>query len=94
MTAERWDALHGWWDAVCQKGPVGPIRTLEPWRFFYKWVFDTLAVLDMFAQEVVTARRDTGLRNWARWMQEDLDQLLGFIGLCCCRKMLLTCPDY
>ena len=40
----RWEALLGYWDAVCRHGPSGPICSLHPWdgwvppdlRGFYK----------------------------------------------------------
>ena len=31
----RWDALLGYWDAVCRHGPCGPISSLHPWD---KWI--------------------------------------------------------
>ena len=42
----RWDVLYGRWDAARRQGPVGPVRTFEPWvhwippdlhGFFLKW---------------------------------------------------------
>ena len=27
----RWDALLGYWDAVCRHGLCGPISSLSPW---------------------------------------------------------------
>ena len=31
LTPSRWDALVGFWDAVCRYGPCGPISSLHPW---------------------------------------------------------------
>ena len=39
---------------------------------FYKWVFDSLEVLDGFLRQVVVSRRDDGIRRWNRWLREDL----------------------
>ena len=49
-TQSRWDALLGFWDAVCRRGPCGPLSSLHPWdsgiapdlHGFCKWVFDSL----------------------------------------------------
>ena len=30
-TQTRWDALQGYWGAVCRHGPCGPISSLGPW---------------------------------------------------------------
>ena len=67
----RWDALCGRWTSVYDQGPSGPIRTLEPWTHwippdlhgFYKWVFDSLGMLNDFVKQVVIDRRDSGLRG-------------------------------
>ena len=53
---------------------------LEPWvqrippdlHGFYKWIFDSLDLLDEFVRQVVTSRRHSGLRSWATWLREDL----------------------
>ena len=53
FTQSRWNALLGYWDAVCRHGPCGPISSLHPWdtwiipdlRGFYR-VFDSLEVVD------------------------------------------------
>ena len=45
FTQSRWDALLGFWDAVCRHGPCGPLSSLHPWdsgvppdlHGFYKW---------------------------------------------------------
>ena len=39
---------------------------------FYKWVFDSLEVLNDFTRQVVVSCRETGIRRWARWLREDL----------------------
>ena len=39
---------------------------------FYKWVFDSLEVLNGFLRQVVVSRRDVGIRQWTRWLREDL----------------------
>ena len=53
---------------------------LEPWvhwihpdvQGFYKWIFDSLGLLNEFVRQVVTSRRDSGFRSWATWLEEDL----------------------
>ena len=80
FTQSRWDALLGYWDAVCRHGPCGPISSLHPWNNwilpdlhgFYKWVFGSLEVLNHFLKQVVVSRRDIGIRKWTRWLREDL----------------------
>ena len=75
-----WDALLRYWGAVCRHGPCGPISSLHPWdnwvppdlHGFYKWVFDSLEVLNGFLRQVVVSRRDVGIRQWNRWHREDL----------------------
>ena len=70
-----WDALLGRWKAVCELGPCGPLRSVEPWvhwippdlNGFYKWVFDALGMFNEFVWQVVISRRDSGLRSWANW---------------------------
>ena len=77
----RWDALHGRSKSVCDQGPCGPLRSLEPcvhWippdlHGFYNCVFDALGLLGDFVRQVVgVARWDSGLRGWANWLREDL----------------------
>ena len=80
FTQSRWDALLRYWGAVCRHGPCGPISSLHPWddwvppdlHGFYKWVFDSLEVLNGFLRQVVVSRRDDGIRQWNRWLREDL----------------------
>ena len=80
FTQSRWDALLRYWGAVCRHGPCGPISSLHPWdnwvppdlHGFYKWVFDSLEVLNGFLRQVVVSRRDVGIRQWTRWLREDL----------------------
>ena len=68
------------WSAVCRHGPCGPISSLHLWENwippdlhgFYKWVFDSLEVLNGFLRQVVIIRRDEGIRNWKVWLREDL----------------------
>ena len=31
FTQSRWNALLGYWVAVCRHGPCGPISSLHPW---------------------------------------------------------------
>ena len=76
FTQSRWDALLGFWEAVCR----GPLSSLHPWdsgippdlHGFYKWVFDSLELLNGFLRQVVISRRDVGIRKWTRWLREDL----------------------
>ena len=80
FTQSRWDALVRCWGAVCRHGPCGPNSFLHPWdgwlppglHGFYKWVFDSLEVLNGFVRQVVVSRRDEGIRRWKRWLMEDL----------------------
>ena len=84
FTQSRWDALLGYWGAVCRHGPCGPISSLRPWddwlppdlHGFFKWVFDSLEVLNGFLRQVVISRRDDGIRKWTRWLREDLSSRL------------------
>ena len=79
FTESRWDALLSYWEAVCRHGPCGPISSLHPWdnwvppdlHGFYKWVFDSLEVLNGFLRQVAVSRRDDGIRKWTRWLRED-----------------------
>ena len=80
FSQSRWDALHGYWGALCRQGPCGPVHSLEPWvrwippdlHGVYKWVLDVLVLLRYFARHVSLVRRDSGLRRWANWLREDL----------------------
>ena len=80
FTQTRWDALLRYWGAVCRHGPCGPISSLHPWddwippdiHGFYKWVFDSLEVLNGFLRQVVVSRKEVGVRKWTRWLREDL----------------------
>ena len=62
-----------YWGAVCRHGPCGPISSLHPWdnwvppdlHGFYKWFLG-------FLRQVVVSRRDVGIRQWNRWLREDL----------------------
>ena len=80
FTQARWDALVGFWEAVCRHGPCGPISSLHPWdnwlppdlHGFYKWVFDSIELLNGFLRQVVISRRDEGIRKWKGWLREDL----------------------
>ena len=80
FTQSRWDALLRYWCAVCRHGPCGPVSSLHPWDYwvppdlhgFYKWVFDSLEVLNGFLRQVVVSRRDVGIRKWTRWLREDV----------------------
>ena len=81
FTQSRWDALLRYWGAVCRHGPCGPISSLHPWvdwippdlHGFFKWVFDSLEVLNGFLRQVVVSRRDDGIRKWTRWLREDFE---------------------
>ena len=56
FTQARWDALLGYWRAVCRHGPCVPISSLHPWdkwippdlHGFYGWVFDSLGLWNDF----------------------------------------------
>ena len=80
FTQSRWDALVRYWWAVCRHGPCGPISSLHPWddwlppdlHGFYRWVFDSIEVLNGFFRQVVVSRRDEGIRRWKGWLREDL----------------------
>ena len=80
FTQARWDALLRCWGAVCRHGPCSPISSLHPWddwiprdlHGFFKWVFDSLEVLNGFLRQVVVSRRDVGIRKWVSWLREDL----------------------
>ena len=41
-----------------------------PW--LYKWVFDSLELLNDILERVVVSRRDVGIRKWTGWLREDL----------------------
>ena len=76
FTQSRWDALLRYWRAVCRHGPCGPVSSLHPWddlippdlHGFFKWVIDSLEVLNGFLRQVVVSRRDDGIRKWTRWL--------------------------
>ena len=80
FTQSRWDALVRYW--VLYVGMVrvvpfllfisGKIGFLLICMVFYKWVFDSLEVLNGFLRQVVVSRRDGGFRRWSRWLREDL----------------------
>ena len=65
FTQSRWTALLSYWEAACHHGPCGPISSLDPWddwipldlHGFFKWVFDSLEVLNGFFRQVVVSRR-------------------------------------
>ena len=80
FTQSRWDALLGYWEAVCCHGPCGLISSLGPWdrwiffdlHGFYRWVFDSLESLDGVIDQVVVNRGEEGVRKWTNWLREDL----------------------
>ena len=82
-----WDALVGYWGAVCRHGPCGPISPLGPWKRwippdlhgFNRSVFDSLEVLNGFTKQVVVNLRDIGIRQWTRWLRDDLGSSSGLI---------------
>ena len=63
----------GCWEALCRHGPCGLISSLCPWdkwippdlHGFYKWVFDSLWLLNDFLGKV-------GIGKWTMWLPEDL----------------------
>ena len=83
FTQSRLDALLRRWGAVCRHGPCGHISSLHPWddwippdlHGFFKWVFDSLEVLNGFLRQVVVSRRDDRIRMWTRWLREDLSSM-------------------
>ena len=72
FTQSRSDALLRYWGAVCRHGPCGPLSSLHPCdsgippdlHGFFKWVFDSLEVVNGFLRQVVVSRRDDGIRKW------------------------------
>ena len=80
FSSSRWSALVSYWEAVCRHGPCGPISSLEPgdrWippdlHGFFRWVLDSLELLNGFLQQVVVSRRGIGIRKWSRWLREEL----------------------
>ena len=75
FTQSRWDGLLRYWGAACRHGPC--LHRWDNWIpldlcGFYKWVFDSLEVLNGFLRQVVVSRRDVGIRKWTRWLREDL----------------------
>ena len=94
FTQSRWDALLEYWSAVCRHGPCGPISSLHPWdnwippdlHGFYKWVFDSLEVLNGFLRQVVVSRRDVGIREDLSsrpyvWLRPDFVPPSPFLGI-------------
>ena len=85
FTQSRWDALKGYWEAVCRHGPCGPISFVRPWdtwihldlHGFYKWVFDSLGLLNDFHRQVVVSRRDFGIRKCGFGRIQVLGRMLG-----------------
>ena len=45
--------------------------TLPDLHGFYRWVFDSLELLNGFLKQVVVSRREIGIRKWAWWLRED-----------------------
>ena len=39
---------------------------------FYKWVFDSLNILNEFTRQVVVSRKEAGVRKWTNWLREAL----------------------
>ena len=39
FTQSRWDALLGYWDAVCRHGSCGPTSSLHPWIIGFLLIF-------------------------------------------------------
>ena len=35
----------------------------------YKWVFDSMDILNDFTEQVVVSRREIGIRKWTRWLR-------------------------
>ena len=64
FTQSWWEALLRYWGAVCRHGPCGLISSLQPWdrwirpdlHGFYRWVFDSLEVLNGFLKQIVVSR--------------------------------------
>ena len=62
------ECFLSYWDAVCRRGPCGPISSLHPWdtwippdlHGFYRWAFDSLEVLNDFPKQVVVL-------SWGSW---------------------------
>ena len=71
FTHARWEALHRFWAAVCRHGPCGPLWMGGPPRLHgsYKWVFDSMDILNDFTEQVVVSRREIGIRKWTRWLR-------------------------
>ena len=65
-----WNALPGYWEAVCRRGPCGPISSLDPWDMWIHLIcmvstsgfLDSLELLNGFLNQVVVSRRDIGIR--------------------------------
>ena len=66
FTQSRWDALLGYWRLYVVMVRVVLSLPLIPWEKwihldlhgFYKWVFDSLELLNDFLEQVVVSRRD------------------------------------
>ena len=62
------------------RDPVGPGALWSRWFTGFlliytalkKWVFDSFGLLNEFVRQLVTSRRDAGLRCWANWLREDV----------------------
>ena len=52
-------------------GAVGALASPDL-HGFYRWVFDTLGLLNIIVKQEVVVRRDSGLLRWAGWLREDL----------------------
>ena len=80
FTQARWEALLGFWEAVCRHGHCGPICSLHPWdkwvlpdlHGFDTWVSDATDLTNDFTKQVVVSRGDSGVRKWINWLREDL----------------------
>ena len=74
FTQSRWDAVLGYWGAVCRHGPCGPTSSFGPWDWwvppdlhgFYRW----------FIKQVVDNCRNVGGRKCTNWLREDLGSTL------------------
>ena len=82
--------------AVCDQRPCGPVRSLELWvhwilpdlHGFYKWIFDSLGLLDECERQVVFSRSDlavdvpriTGQDLFERWLRLRSPRLVVWMG--------------
>ena len=67
--------MCGRWTSVCDQGLGDPLRTsLDSSRssWVLQVVFDALGLLNDFVKQVVLARTDSGFREWATWLRENL----------------------